>query len=186
MEETFFVAGGSETVREPCAECPWRVSNHGRRHPGGFYRAGNLRRLWNQIRRGGNLQGCHPTDASHPDHRQYAGAKPEAAPAECAGSVILITREIVRAARLGGNETLELTVDGADKYLAESRTRKGLTLEGLLYQLLARRMPRPMGPGTPLPGVPRRLLESDEFGRPASCGQEPPRVRDARSEESNG
>ena len=54
------------TARTPCDQCAWRVANHGKRHPGGFYRKDNLRRLWNQIRKGGRLQSCHPTDRDTP------------------------------------------------------------------------------------------------------------------------
>ena len=94
-----------KSTGKPCEQCPWRIANHGRRHPGGFYRKDNLRRLWNQIRKGGRLQSCHPTDPGHADHRTYAGAKPGAKPLECIGSVILILREMRYADTLDGDTT---------------------------------------------------------------------------------
>ncbi|MCY4121361.1 MAG: hypothetical protein OXG72_10630 [Acidobacteria bacterium] len=112
----------------PCEQCPWRVANHGKRHPGGFYRKDNLRRLWNQIRKGSRLQSCHPTDAGHEDHRKYAGAKPGAKPLECIGSVILILREMRYADTLDGNTTAgELSPTDFDRYMAETRQRKRRT-----------------------------------------------------------
>ena len=159
------------TTATPCDQCPWRVANHGKRHPGGFYRKDNLRRLWNQIRKGGRLQSCHPTDPSHEDHRQYAGAKPGAKPLECIGSVILILREMRYADTLDGDTTAgELSPTDFDRYMAETKQRKGLTRDGLLYQGFSRALPRPLGDGTPLPAVNEELLDSPAYGRP----DEPP------------
>jgi len=155
----------------PCEQCPWRVANHGKRHPGGFYRKDNLRRLWNQIRKGGRLQSCHPTDAGHADHRKYAGAKPDAKPLECIGSVILILREMRYADTLDGDTTAgELSPTDFDRYMAETRERKGLTRDGLLYQGFSRALPRPIGDGAPLPSVSEELLDCPAYGRP----DEPP------------
>ena len=75
-----------------CPGCPWRRRNHGKPTPGGFYRKDNLRRLWNQIRKGQGIQSCHLTDPGHPDH-VAAGAAPTAQPRECAGSIALVHRE---------------------------------------------------------------------------------------------
>ena len=55
-EPSIAVHAGQTSDREPCSDCPWRIANHGRRHPGGFFRKDNLRRLWNQIRKGGGMQ----------------------------------------------------------------------------------------------------------------------------------
>ena len=156
-----------KTTGRPCEQCPWRVANHGKRHPGGFYRKDNLRRLWNQIRKGGRLQGCHPTDPSHADHREYAGAKPGTKPVECIGSVILIMREMRYADTLDGNtSTRELSPTDFDRYMAETAKRKGLTRNGLLYHGFIRGLPRPLGEGSPLPAVAEELLDSPAYGRP--------------------
>lgn len=161
----------TKTAGTPCEQCPWRVANHGRRHPGGFYRKDNLRRLWNQIRKGGRIQSCHPTDPSHADHRRYAGAKAGATPLECIGSVILILRELRYADTLDGDTTTgQLSVTDCKRYLGETRQRKGLTRDGLLYQSFARAIPHPLGNGTPLPAVSEELLDSPAYGRP----EEPP------------
>ncbi|MYK88308.1 MAG: hypothetical protein F4018_08150 [Acidobacteria bacterium] len=161
----------TKTTAVPCDQCPWRISNHGKRHPGGFYRKDNLRRLWNQIRKGGRIQSCHPTDPSHADHRKYAGAKPGATPLECVGSVILVLREVRYADTLDGDTTTgTLSVTDGKRYLAETRQRKGLTREGFLYHGFARALPRPLGDGAPLPEVDEKLLDSPAYGRP----DEPP------------
>ena len=84
---------------------------------------------------GRRLQSCHPTDPGHPDHREYAGAKPGAKPLECSGSVVLILREMRYADTLDGDSTAgELSPTDFDRYMAETRQRKGLTGDGLLYQ----------------------------------------------------
>lgn len=120
-------------MRRPCEHCPWRVANHGKRTPWAFYTKTNLRRLWNQVRRGGAPQSCHPTDPHHPDH-VAAGAKPDATPQECPGSVILVYREFekLQACAVGP------TIDGpaCDRYLREHRD--GLTKNGLAYWLVSR------------------------------------------------
>jgi hypothetical protein len=116
----------------PCENCPWRVTNHGKRTPWGFYTKTNLRRLWNQIRRGGGQQSCHPTDASHPDHIA-AGAKPGATVQECPGAVILALREGIKMAEYGGGT---ITPEAVATY--RKRNRDGLTREGILYWIVAR------------------------------------------------
>lgn len=118
----------------PCVHCPWRVANHGKRTPWGFYTKTNLKRLWNQVRGGGQKQSCHPTDPSHPDH-SAAGAKPGLTPQECAGSVILIVREFEKMKACSANG--EVIDDGAvAKYLREHRD--GLTKRGIMYWLVER------------------------------------------------
>ena len=149
------------TRLNPCAACPWRTANHGKRHKHSFYTKRNLTRLWNQIRRGGRIQSCHPTDPGHRDHE----AKPGSTPQECAGSVILVTRELRHACGLGGKQT-ELTVDNVEDYLRKhSRDRKGLTRSGMRYFTVVRPIPRPFGEGNPLPPVDLDLLDSPEYGR---------------------
>lgn len=120
-------------MRHPCEHCPWRVSNHGKRTPWGFYTKANLRRLWGQVRRGG-AQSCHPTDPSHPDH-VAAGAKKGATPQECPSAVILVLRECERVASYGnGGNTID--PDGIDRYLAAHKD--GLTKSGILYWVVSR------------------------------------------------
>ena len=145
-------------IKEPCAACPWRASNHGKRHEHHFYTKRNLRRLWNQIRRGGRPQSCHPTDPGHPDH----GAKADAEPVECQGSAILVMRELARLKELG---------EDVGAYLAEARSTKGLTRDGLLYfvvRLQFGHVPPPFGPeGGPLPVVSeQQVADTGTFSRP--------------------
>lgn len=119
-------------MRQPCANCPWRAENHGKRTPWGFYTAANLRRLWNQIRSGGGAQSCHPTDPSHPDH-VAAGAKHGATPQECPGSVILVYREFEKMQAIGDGT---ITPEAVTRYLRMHRD--GLTRTGILYWLVSR------------------------------------------------
>lgn len=119
-------------MRRPCEHCPWRIANHGKPTPWGFYRAANLSRLWNQIRRGGHPQGCHPTDPSHPDH-VAAGAKPGATPQECPGSVILVYREFEKLEAFGNGT---ITNQAISTYLKTEKT--GLTKSGNAYWLIDR------------------------------------------------
>lgn len=119
-------------IERPCAHCPWRTTNQGKRTPWGFYTAANLRRLWNQIRSGGRAQSCHPTDPSHPDHRA-AGAKPGSKPRECPGSVIIVMREI----RAMANAERVVTPESMTAY---SKRRKGglKRPHGITYWLIER------------------------------------------------
>ena len=54
-------------TRQPSAQCPWRASNHGKRHFARFYTKKNRNHLLIQIRSGG-IQTCHVTDSSQSDH----------------------------------------------------------------------------------------------------------------------
>lgn len=121
------------TIAKPCAQCPWRLANQGKPHPFGFYTKANLRRLWNQVRGGGQPQSCHLTDPSHPGHIA-AGAKPTAKAQECPGSVIVVTRELKLLAEFGGG--VAGTKEGLARYLKERR--KGLKKTGLLYWVVQR------------------------------------------------
>jgi hypothetical protein len=131
-----------------CEQCPWRLANQGTRHAAGFYTARNLRRLWNQIRKGGAAQSCHLTDPSHPDH-VAAGAKPGATAQECPGSVVLVTRELNRIKRLAGGAAVD--APHLDAYRRE-RPKHGLTRRGLTYWLVQRIVFGRLG-GPPLPDV---------------------------------
>lgn len=133
-------------LTKPCASCPWRTENQGKRSPGGFYTAANLRRLWNGIRRGGAMS-CHLTDPSHPDHIA-AGCKPDAEVRECAGSVVIVIRELKAAA-----PDLHLTPESFRAYL--QRRKKGLTRDGFAFWAVQRILfaGKPIVGGEPLPPV---------------------------------
>jgi len=132
------------SVRRPCDQCPWRLENHGKRSPGSFYTKANLRRLWNQVRKGGGVQSCHLTDPSHPDH-VAAGARPGSTAQECAGSVVLVLREVADMATTDN----EVNKQSVSDYL--SRRKRGLTKTGILYWLVSRIQ---LG-GTPFIGGPK-------------------------------
>lgn len=77
----------------PCAQCPWRTTNHGKRHPDGWYTVANRARLWARLRRGDDMT-CHPTDPENPVP-EGTRAVPEATQTrECAGAIILKQREL--------------------------------------------------------------------------------------------
>ena len=146
--------------KAPCALCPWRTANHGKRHEHGFYTKKNLTRLWNQIRRGGGMQSCHPTDPGHPDHE----AKPDSTAQECVGSLILVMKEMRHVATLGDDPNVLGDV-GVDAYLKVSRERHGLTKEGMLFWAIVRQTPKPFGEGKPLPNFSLDWLDGTEYGR---------------------
>jgi hypothetical protein len=141
----------------PCEQCPWRRSNHGKRHRFGFYTKSNLRRLWKEIRHGGGEQSCHLTDPSHPDHISV-GAKPGASAQECPGSVVVVLREVKRMADDKGTVTSE----GVQRYLQERK--RGLTKAGIFYWVISRMQMGgvPMVGGAKLPAV----ADDPEIGLP--------------------
>lgn len=116
------MSGVREAALTPCAACPWRTDNHGRRHPDGWYTKANARRLWAKLRTGDGMT-CHPTDPANTvsEAAQALGYRPApegSRPRQCAGAVILQQREAMaldamadikayRRARPGG-----MTVDG--------------------------------------------------------------------------
>lgn len=79
----------------PCAQCPWRLDNQGKRHPDGWYSIKNLRRLWAGLRSGERMT-CHPTDPCNPVPVGHRAAPESATTRECAGAQILIQRELDR------------------------------------------------------------------------------------------
>lgn len=139
-------------MSKPCAQCPWRLSNHGKRHFGGFYRKRNLIRLWNKLRNGGGMQSCHLTDPGHPDH-VAAGCSPNAKAQECPGSVILIVRELKQLAAHGQNETIDK--NAVEAYCAVRSG--GLTPKGVVYWGLQR-----LGPFAETPLGYKRPPDVDE------------------------
>lgn len=90
-----------KAAQSPCQACPWRVENHGVRTPDGWYTKANLKRLWNGLRSGeAPGMSCHPTDPRNPlsDEQKVAGYKEAPGHSEvreCAGSVILMQRELM-------------------------------------------------------------------------------------------
>lgn len=77
-----------------CATCPWRKSNLGKPHPNKWYTLANLRRLWNGLR-WGKAPGmtCHGTDP-RTDVRGERPVENWTKVKECAGALLLVTREI--------------------------------------------------------------------------------------------
>lgn len=77
-----------------CSDCPWRLSNQGRPHPGGWYTKANLRRLWSGLRHGVAMT-CHPTDPDNPMPPGLNPPAPGSRTVECAGALVLQQREIM-------------------------------------------------------------------------------------------
>lgn len=77
----------------PCAQCPWRTSNHGKRHPDGWFTITNRKRLWAQLRRGEAMT-CHPTDPENPLPAGTRAVPDHVTTRECAGAIILQQREL--------------------------------------------------------------------------------------------
>jgi hypothetical protein len=87
----------------PCQACPWRLANQGRRHPGGWYTAANLRRLWAGLRRGEDMS-CHPTDPANPVPDGWRQVPPDTRTRECAGALILKQREVMVLQEVYGSD----------------------------------------------------------------------------------
>lgn len=86
--------GAARAPARVCDTCPWRVVNHGKRHPGGWYRIANLRRLWAGLR-SGRAPGmiCHSTDPKNVDYGGCAPVKP-GKESECGGALYLMIRNV--------------------------------------------------------------------------------------------
>ncbi len=82
----------------PCKDCPWRLANQGKAHPGRWYAPANLKRLWNGLRRGRDMT-CHPTD-DRMNEFPWRPVPDGATPHECAGALILKQREFMKFQRL--------------------------------------------------------------------------------------
>jgi hypothetical protein len=116
---------GHVSDADPCGTCPWRLGNHGRRHPDGWFTKANRDRLWSQLRRG-EMMSCHPTDPANPvsEKAQEAGYRPApegATRLECRGAVIIQQRE------------LHLLINRYDMSVADYRRDRprGLTRDGI-------------------------------------------------------
>ncbi len=143
---------------DPCGACPWRTANAGKPHPDGWYRRGNLARLWRQLRDGESMS-CHPTD---PDNEVSAAAQaagyrpapPGTTRLECRGAVVLVQREFHLLTNEYGND-----VEAYRRARPRGLTKRGI---GNLAIRLA------------LGGVP--LIGGPAMGRPnlnADVGYEP-------------
>lgn len=132
----------------PCAACPWRKVNHGRRHPGGWYTQRNRDRLWAGMRRGHQMS-CHPTDPENPIPEGQREVPADVVTRECAGVLVLIQRELDIIDRLA-----RMLPDGQD--LARGyrlRRPRGLTLEGISENIHRVMFSRAVGEGLPRFGV---------------------------------
>lgn len=110
----------------PCAQCPWRKSNCGKKvttgeMPYGWYSEKNLRRLWSGLRTG-EAPGmtCHPTDSDNPTPNGRKPTSDGVEKHECAGALLLIQRE------------LSLVEKDLKGYL-KARSRLGLTKTGIAW-----------------------------------------------------
>lgn len=83
-----------KTTPKICATCPWRVVNHGKPHPAGWYRLSNLKRLWAGLR-SGRAPGmiCHSTDPKNAEYGGNAPIKP-GHENECGGALYLLVRNM--------------------------------------------------------------------------------------------
>lgn len=118
----------------PCAQCPWRTANHGKRHPDGWYTKANLSRLWAQLRRGEAMT-CHPTDPTNPLPPGARKVPETTTTRQCTGAIILQQRELMRLQRC--------------ESLTDYRRQRprGLTVAGI-GQLLERAVLGGVWPGT--------------------------------------
>lgn len=111
-----------------CAHCPWRESNQGKRTPGHYYTAANLRRLWTGLRTG-DAPGmtCHPTDPNNPVPEGCPAVPEGTETKECTGSLLLVMRELKMIEKFGD----------VMPYL-RMRGRVGLSKDGVVHWVLGR------------------------------------------------
>lgn len=113
---------------KPCAQCPWRLANHGQPHPHGFYTKRNLARLWAGLRRGERMT-CHPTDPEMADFEGYEATADRGVTHECAGALILAQREVAKFSQAAHDAEDAGTNDAMRRYRDGRRgtmTRDGL------------------------------------------------------------
>lgn len=128
-----------------CADCPWRLSNHGGRHQHGFFTKRNLARLWAGLRRGERMS-CHPTDSRMAEFEGYEQTGEREVTHECTGALIVVQREFMRY-----QEILEQHPEAdAREVMRLYREQRpgGLTRDGLVQVL-----ERAMFGGTALGGI---------------------------------
>jgi hypothetical protein len=116
----------------PCAACPWRTSNHGRRHPGGWYAKANRARLWKGLH-DGEMMSCHPTDPHNPVPEGVAGAKPDSTIRECAGAHVLLQRELAIVQTMSRDDP---DCTGLFALYRRLRGRRGLTALGIMRYMV--------------------------------------------------
>lgn len=148
-----------------CSGCPWAIKNHLKEpDPFNSYTEPNVRRLWNEVRSGGFPQSCHMTDPTNPIHLAM-GCPSDASMRECAGSLILVARELVLASR----DDKLIDIRSARRYIRERPN--GLTLDGLWYFAAQRGSfaDIPLIGGPPLPEVD---IYDERVALPAYLGLE--------------
>lgn len=119
-------SGIAPACATPCAACPWRTANHGRRHPDGWYTKTNRDRLWAGMRRGARMS-CHPTDPENPVPEGAREVPADVVTRECAGVLVLIQREMAVIDQIADDAAHGQEI--ARRY-RQLRPR-GLTLEGI-------------------------------------------------------
>ncbi len=122
----------------PCANCPWLVTNHGRRHPNGWFRASNRRRLWAGLRTG-EAPGmtCHPTDPNNPVPDGHPKPSGDTEVRECAGALALLQLELRRL-----EDSASYSAYQAD---AKARGVRPVTIEGAFAFVARVSLPPPIG-----------------------------------------
>jgi len=134
-----------EPMTQACSSCPWRKSNQGKPHPDGWYSRKNLQRLWSGLRTSAAPgMTCHPTDVNNPVPEGHKCPKEGTKPQECAGALLLVTREL---------KLFEKDPKGYRK----ARGRRGLSKEGLAWWGFSRCALA----NTPMGGDPIPLLKED-------------------------
>lgn len=123
-------AGTAPAHTSPCAACPWRTANHGKRHPGSWYTKGNRRRLWSGLR-AGEMMSCHPTDPGNPVPEGLPAPADGTTIKECAGAHVLLQRELAIFTALCAR------MDVADAYRRYTELRRrGITRVGLMRYMV--------------------------------------------------
>ena len=92
-----------------------------------------------------------------------AGAPEQAQPRECAGSIILIRREIEKMRLLAGARDAKITAEALSDYFQENP--RGISKRGMTYWLIERLHLGgvPMLGGPVLPEVDRQMMEDHEL-----------------------
>jgi hypothetical protein len=78
---------------KPCSDCPWWRGKAGR-HPLGLDYEERRTALWDHLREGRGVMTCHKTDPRLTERYPAAGVRADRVPHECAGSLVLVQREL--------------------------------------------------------------------------------------------
>lgn len=108
----------------PCSACPWRLENHGKPHPGGWFTKANRNRLWAQLRKGERMT-CHPTDPTNPLPPGFDPLPEGVVTHECTGALILQQRELMRFQGIA-SVTPKGAIAAYRRSVAKAMTRDGL------------------------------------------------------------